>query len=41
MSDAEVFAAADGKSSEFVLSGLLELEQRAKKYTELRREYVE
>jgi len=44
-SDAEVIAAAetwlDGQPSEFVLSALQKLEQRAKKCTELRGEYVE
>ena len=44
-SDAEVIAAAetwlDGQPSEFFLSGLQKLEQRAKKCIELRREYVE
>jgi len=45
-SDAEVIAAAetwlDGQFSEFfVLSGLQNLEQRTKKYIELRGEYVE
>jgi len=44
-SDAEVIAAAetwlDGKHSEFFLSGLQKLEQRAKKCIELRGEYVE
>ena len=44
-SNAEVFATAktwlDGQHTEFVLSGLLELEQRAKKRIELRWEYVE
>jgi len=45
VSDAEVCVAAetwlDGQHSEFVLSGLLELEQRAKKRIELRGVYVE
>jgi len=44
-SDAEVIAAAetwlDGQTSEFLLSGLKKLEQRAKKCIELRGEYVE
>ena len=44
-SDAEVIAAAetwlDGQPSEFFLSGLQKLEQRAKKCIELREEYVE
>ena len=44
-SDAEVIAAEetslDGQSSEFFLSGLQKLEQRAKKCIELRGEYVE
>ena len=44
-SDAEVFAAAetwlDGQRSEFFLSGLQKLQQRAKKCIELRGEYVE
>jgi len=44
-SDAEVISAAetwlDGHRSEFVLSGLQKLEQRAKKCIELRGEYVE
>ena len=44
-SDAEVIAAAetwlDGQTSEFFLSGLQKLEQRAKKCIELRDEYVE
>jgi len=44
-SDAAVIAAAetwlDGQYSEFFLSGLQKLEQRAKKYIELREEYVE
>jgi len=44
-SDAEVIAAAetwlDGKPSEFFLSGLQKLEQRAKKGIELHGEYVE
>ena len=44
-SDAEVIAAAetwsDGQPSEFFLSGLQKLEQRAKKCIELRGEYVE
>ena len=44
-SDAEVIAAAetwlDGQVSEFFLSGLQKLEQRAKKCIELRWEYVE
>jgi len=44
-SDAEVIAAAetwlDGQLSEFFLSGLQKLEQRAKKCIELRGEYVE
>jgi len=44
-SDAEVIAAAetwlDGQLPEFFLSGLQELEQRAKKCIELRGEYVE
>jgi len=44
-SDAEVTAAAEtwlnGQSSEFFLSGLQKLEQRAKKCVELRWEYVE
>ena len=44
-SDAEVIAAAetwlDGQHSEMFLSGLQKLEQRAKKCTELRGEYVE
>ena len=44
-SDAEVIAAAEtwfgGKPSEFFLSGLQKLEQRAKKFNELRGEYVE
>jgi len=43
--DAEVISAAetwlDGQSSEFVLSGLQKLEQRAEKCIELRGEYVE
>ena len=43
-SDAEVIAAAetwfDGQPSEFLLSGLQKLQQRAKKCTELRGEYV-
>jgi len=41
----EVIAAAetwlDGQTSEFFLSGLQKLEQRAKKYIELLGEYVE
>jgi hypothetical protein len=45
LSDMEVTAAAetwlDGQHSEFFLSGLQRLEQWAKKYIELRREYVE
>ena len=44
-SDAEVIAAAetwlDGQTSEFFLSGLKKLEQRGKKFIELRGEYVE
>jgi len=44
-SDAEVIAAAeiwlDGQNSEFFLSGLKIVEQRAKKFIELRGEYVE
>jgi histone-lysine N-methyltransferase SETMAR len=44
-SDTEVIAAAetwlDGQHSEFFLSGLQKLEQRAKKCIELRGEYVE
>jgi len=44
-SDAEVIAAAetwlDGQPSEFFLSGLQKLEQRAKKCIDLRGEYVE
>jgi hypothetical protein len=44
-SDAEVIAAMqtwlDGQTSEFFLSGLQKLEQRAKKCIELRGEYVE
>jgi len=44
-SDAEVIAATetwlDGQPSDFVLSGLQKLEQWAKKYIELRGEYVE
>jgi len=44
-SDAEVIAAAetclDGQPSEFFLSGLQKLEQRAKKCIELHGEYVE
>jgi len=44
-SDAKVIATAetwlDGQLSEFFLSGLQKLEQRAKKFTELRGEYVE
>jgi len=44
-SDAEVIAAAetwlDGQISEFFLSGLQKVEQRAKKCIELRGEYVE
>jgi hypothetical protein len=44
-SDAEVIATAetwlDGQSSEFFLSGLQKLEQRAKNCIELRGEYVE
>ena len=44
-SDVEVLAAAatwlDGQPSEFFLSGLQKLEQRAKKRTELRGKYVE
>ena len=44
-SDAEVIAAAetwlDGQPSDFCLSGLQKLEQRAKKCIELRGEYVE
>jgi len=44
-SDAEVIAAAetwlDGQRSEFFLSGLQKLGQRAKKFIELRGEYVE
>jgi len=44
-SDAEVIAAAetwlDGQASEFLLSGLQKLEQRAKKCIELRGEYIE
>ena len=44
-SDTEVIAAAetwlDGQPSEFFLSGLQTLEQRAKKCIELRGEYVE
>ena len=45
LSNAEVIAAAetwwDGQPSEFFLSGLQKLEQRAKKCIELRGEYVE
>jgi len=45
VSDTEVIAAAetwlDGQPSEFFLSGLQKLEQRAKKCIELREEYVE
>jgi len=45
LSDAEVIAAAetwlDGQPSDFFLSGLQKLEQRAKKCFELRGEYVE
>jgi len=44
-SDAEVIAAVetwlDGQPFEFLLSGLQKLEQRAKKFIELRGEYVE
>ena len=44
-SDAEVIAAAkiwlDGQHSDFFLSGLQTLDQRAKKYIELREDYVE
>ena len=44
-SDAEVIAAAEtwleGQPSDFFYSGLQKLEQRAKKCTELRGEYVE
>jgi len=44
-SDAEVLAAAeawlDGRPSEFFLSGLQKVEERAKKCIELRGEYVE
>jgi hypothetical protein len=44
-SDAEVIAAAetwlDGQPSDFFLSGLQKLEQRAKKCIELRGEHVE
>ena len=44
-SDAEVIAVAetwlDGQPSEFFLSGLQKLEQRAKKCFQLRGEYVE
>jgi len=44
-SDMEVIAAAetwlDGQPSEFFLSGLQKLEQQAKKFIELRGEYVE
>jgi len=44
-SDTEVIAAAetwlDGQNSELFLSGLQKLEKRAKKYIELRGEYVE
>jgi hypothetical protein len=44
-SDTEVIASAetwlDGQYSEFFLSGLQNLEQRAKKFIELRGEYVE
>ena len=44
-SDEEVIAAAtiwlDGQTSDFFLSGLQKLEQRAKKCIELRGEYVE
>jgi len=44
-SDGEVIAAAetwlDGQPSDFFLSGLQKLEQRAKKFIELRGEYVE
>jgi len=44
-SDAEVVAALgtwlDGQRSEFFLSALQKLQQRAKKCIELRREYVE
>ena len=43
--DAEVIAAVetwlDGQNSDFFLSGLQKLEQRAKKFIELRGEYVE
>jgi len=43
--DAEVNAAAetwlDGETSDFFLSGLQKLEQRATKYIAIRREYVE
>jgi hypothetical protein len=44
LSDTEVIAAAEtwleGRPSEFVLSGLQKLEQRARKCIELRGEYV-
>jgi len=44
-SDAEVIAVAetwlDGQPSEFLLNGLQKLEQRFKKFIELRGEYVE
>ena len=44
-SDAEVIAVAetwlDGQTSDFFSSGLQKLEQRAKKFIELRGEYVE
>jgi len=44
-SDAEIIAAAEtwlgGQPSEFFLSGLQKLEQRAKKFIELSGEYVE
>jgi len=44
-SDTEVIAATetwlDGQVSDFFLSGLQKLEQRAKQYIELRGEYVE
>jgi len=44
-SDADVIAAAetwlDGQPSEFLLSGLQKLQQRAKNCIELRGEYVE
>ena len=45
LSDAEVIAAAetwlDGQLSDFFLSDLQKLGQRAKEFTELRREYIE